>query len=158
MFYTGWNTDVVNAPFKTEMGLATLDEDGINYVKNHHPILPLDIVDPISIGYMDIFRKDNEYIMIYESNLGWTNDNPKNGYKFIFKIATSHDGVTWKKLNKICFPLSDNEYVFSRPSIIRINKIFHMWYCYKIKNKYLIGHAESNDGLEWERKDDVCGL
>ena len=34
-----------------------------------------------------------------------------------------------------------------------------MWYCYAIGHGgYRIGYAESDDGIKWERMDDIAGL
>lgn len=158
LFYTGWNTEVKNAPFETQMGIAIYDFKKDRFEKRKNPILKIDSVDPVSIGYLDIFKISDKYIMIYESNLGWLDNNPQNGYQFVFKIANSDDGINWSKLNKICFPLGKDEYVFSRPTIIEIQGKFHMWYCYKKNHRYLIGHAESFNGIDWIRCDNISGL
>ena len=33
-----------------------------------------------------------------------------------------------------------------------------MWYSYKVNSKYLIGYAESLDGVAWKRMDEEVGI
>ncbi len=56
---------------------------------------------------------------------------------------------------RLCLQLEDDESNISRLSIIK-EDVYKAWYPFKKKGKeYRIGYAESIDGINWERKDDL---
>ena len=48
----------------------------------------------------------------------------------------------------------EGEYAISRPSVIRDPDCYRMWYSYR-GDQYRIGYAESADGFDWVRRDDL---
>ena len=69
----------------------------------------------------------------------------------IFKTAETYDGVNLKENGFI----ESDIYKFqalSKPSIIKIKNIYHMWFSYRgLKNKkYKIGYASSKDAINWK--------
>ena len=53
--------------------------------------------------------------------------------------------------------ISSEEYAISRPSVLKEDGLYKMWYSYRGQS-YRIGYAESTDGLYWERKDEEAGI
>ncbi len=67
-------------------------------------------------------------------------------------------GIEWERKGIVCIDFkSDDEYAISRPCVLKEDGIYKMWYSYR-GEIYRIGYAESNDGLQWERKDEEAGL
>ena len=47
---------------------------------------------------------------------------------------------------------SDDEYAISRPCVVRDADGYRMWFAAR-GDRYRIGYAESDDGIEWRRDD-----
>ena len=127
LYYTGWNS-AKSVPYETFCGLARSSSLCLYEKMYSKPILERDVIDPVSIGFVTVIEDSGIYKMWYESNLIWESNNPKTGYRFVIKYAESEDGINWNKFDKICIELSKNEYVVSRPSVIKLNDTYHMWY------------------------------
>lgn len=85
----------------------------------------------------------------------WTSFGPR----YTLRYASSNDGENWIQ-KEINFDRSKDE-VFSRPFVKFNQGIWQMWYSYMIleKNKsYKIGYAESTDGINWKRLDNLVGI
>lgn len=83
------------------------------------------------------------------------------------KYAESADGIYWNRKGQIAIDyLNENEGGISRPSVLIEGGIYKMWYSYRAiddyrnnkERSYRIGYAESTDGINWQRKDDLVGL
>jgi hypothetical protein len=120
-------------------------------LEDKEPIIPLDDNNPISVSYPGIIKKKNKFLFIYGTTLSWNFLN--NDMLHIFKSAETYDG---KKLREIGFLKSDiNKFqALSKPSIIKINNYYHMWFSYRgsANKKYKIGYAHSKDAYNWKYK------
>ncbi|MEM2080723.1 MAG: hypothetical protein QW744_00420 [Candidatus Bathyarchaeia archaeon] len=97
----------------------------------------------------------------YAAGNGWKiiNNMPRPCY--CIKYQESHDGINLKKEGVTCIiPNKNNlEYRIGRPRVLKINDKYIMFYTYgTTKGDYLAGYAESNDGINWVRKDDKIGI
>ena len=154
MYYLGWNLPKT-VPFMNTIGLAIYDKK-TDTCKKYSPaaILDRNSVDPISISYPYVMFENGIYRMWYGSHISWRNTTfEKYDFLHILKYAESKDGLSFKRDGRICIE-GDGiiEYAFSRPSVIKENGIYKMWYTYR-GEKYRIGYAESTDGLSWKRLD-----
>lgn len=155
MYYTGWHLGVT-IPFQTYCGIAVWNNKTQKFQRNGRvPIMDRTEDDPLSIGVCDVKLDGTKFKMWYESREKYNQDRDI----FVIKYAESDDGIRWERKNVVCIaPMCSNESMMARPSVIIENGIYNMWYSYKINNKYKIGYAESNDGLEWSRMDEDVGI
>jgi hypothetical protein len=80
--------------------------------------------------------------------------------------ANSADGLTWTRTGRVCIPYRIAGEANSRPTVWYDGRSFHMLFCFRgsrdyrrdPSQAYRLGYAVSSDGLEWERRDDECGL
>jgi len=86
--------------------------------------------------------------------------NGKKGWEFHNYVATSPDGIKWKKEWKQVLPLgpeaSWDSDAHAGPCVLKLEDGFHMWYLgsgstYTEKIVWRIGHATSPDGLNWTK-------
>jgi len=161
LFYLGWNLKVT-VPWLNTIGLA-ISEDNLllNYNKvSMAPIMDRSSEDPFSISYPSIIYDEGKYKMWYGSNLTWGKD--QNEMKHVIKYAESDDLFNWKRTNEIHIPLIyENEYALSKPWVIKDSNKYKMWYSYRANGEissYRIGYAESIDGKNWERMDNLVGI
>lgn len=156
IYYIGWNLGVT-VPWRNSLGLVkhNLKED--IYTKySDAPIMDRNEVDPLSISYPYVEKRNDRFYMWYGSNLDW--GSGKHSMNHVIKYATSDDGIIWERSGTICVQGNEpSEYAFARPSVIVEHDTFKMWYTYR-GEKYRIGYAESQDGIKWIRKDNEVGI
>lgn len=160
IYYLGWNLKVT-VPWLNTIGLAKQNLISGNFEKvSRAPLMDRSNEDPFSISYPSILFDNGIYKMWYGSNLNWGKEQHEMNH--VIKYAESKDGYNWKRNNNIAVNLCHkNEYALSKPLVIKEDNKFLMWYSYRGKNEittYRIGYAESNDGINWIRKDNEVGI
>ncbi|MDR0871378.1 MAG: family 43 glycosylhydrolase [Planctomycetaceae bacterium] len=81
----------------------------------------------------------------------WFSWRPKKSIAY----TESKDGVTWKEPVIVLSPANNDwENDLNRPSVLKRDGVYHLWYTGQAKGKSWIGYATSNDGLTWKRQSD----
>ena len=95
--------------------------------------------------------------MWYVSGTGWTmGQHPEPNY--LIRYAESTDGIEWRTSGRICIGYSyPGEHAIARPHVIKDGSLYRMWYSHR-GDAYQIGYAESDDGMEWTRKDKEAAI
>ena len=157
-YYSGWTLGVT-VPFYFYIGLALSEDGGKSYERvSNAPILGRDAIDPYLTASPCVLLEDGTWRMWYVSGTGWEikGDHPRHHYHI--KYAESSDGIHWHRKGLVCIDYqSQDEYAIARPSVIKENGLYKMWYSYRGES-YRIGYAESADGIEWNRKDAQSGI
>lgn len=162
MYYIGWNLGVT-VPFRNSIGLAVSRDSGKTFSKLFNgPVLDRNHLEPHFSASNDVIKENNQFRMWYLSCVKWEKNNNQTRHYYHIKTATSDDGIFWKRRGKVAINFAyDNEYAISVPTILKENDIYKMWYSYRggpFSEKYTIGYAESINGEDWERKDDMIFL
>ena len=158
LYYLGWNLGVTT-PFRNAIGLAISDSAHGTYTKySLAPVLDRHHVDPFTISVPWVRIENNLWRMWYGSSLAWE----KNGYDIchVIKYAQSTDGINWQRSGQIHIDLLEGESGVARPCVVRREDGYHMWYSRRIGRKVTcrIGYAFSEDGHNWQRRDDEAGI
>ena len=88
-----------------------------------------------------------------------------NGWKYINSIpypvydiwyTESEDGITFPNSDsKLCITTMENEYRIGRPKVYKTENGYEMYYTRDfISKEYVIGYAQSSNGLDWKRMDE----
>lgn len=156
LYYLGWNLGVT-VPWRNSIGLAIHDPFTENFQRfSKAPLLDRHDVDPYSLSYPFVAEDEGIYRMWYGSNLRWGKD--ERDMDHLIKYAESHDAIHWKREGIIVLRFkNDREYAMSRPCVIKEAGLYKMWYSYRGES-YRIGYSESEDGIEWVRKDGQVGI
>ena len=100
--------------------------------------------------------------MWYLSCTKWEMIDEQVKHYYHIKYATSKDGIDWERNNEIAIDFAyQNEYAISVPRVVKEENGYKMWYSHRGGSKseyYRIGYAESEDGIKWNRKDDIVNL
>lgn len=157
LYYTGWNLGKT-VPFHNSIGLA-VSEDGINFKRKYTgPVLDREKYEPIFCSNPCVIKENDIWRMWYISCVKWIYEAGKTKHYYHIKYAESMDGIEWKREGKVCIDFkNDAEYALSRPCVLKMNGLYRMFYSYR-GDKYRIGYAESQDGIEWTRKDAEAGI
>ncbi|MGB8316853.1 MAG: hypothetical protein WCE54_01925 [Ignavibacteriaceae bacterium] len=141
MYYNGWN----NQYGKWQIGFA-VSNDGINWERYDNPVLYADSSHEFKIGVSSVLKIDGVYFMYYTSN------DIENYDKMRINLATSSDGIDWKKFtnNPILSPTENWEGIgVNFPAVIYDNGRFVMIYNNSERTKF--GIAFSQDGYNWTK-------
>lgn len=158
LYYCGWNRKV-SVSYSLSIGCAEVIDDKTFRKISAGPIMERSVFDPIAVSAPMVIKEDI-FHMWYISFKSWEEYSGKYEPIYVVKHAVSDDGLHWKCNNHICIDCSYPGEAIGRPWVIKDNGLYKMWFStrgienYREKdgNHYIIGYAESNDGIYWERK------
>ena len=164
-YYSGWSRGK-SLPYSNLTGLAFSDDFGKTFKKfSNEPILHKTATEPYSATSPHVFLHNNTWFMIYCSGTQWIKINNKLEHTYDLKIAYSDDGINWEQSGKIVIPQSDKKEAITKPTLLYLDNIFHLLFCYRSsddfrggKGSYRLGYASSKDLVTWDRKDYISGL
>jgi hypothetical protein len=157
LYYMGWNLGVV-APWRNSIGVAQGDPKRGHFERIYTgPIMDRSPEDPFTLSYPWVLRLgETDWRMWYGSNTKWGAKSADMHH--VIKAAYSKDGFHWSGKSEISLtPSSPGEYAFARPAVLYDLGRFRMWFAVR-GERYRIGYAESQDGLNWTRADEAFGL
>jgi dienelactone hydrolase len=149
LYYCGSTNDVANRVF--QMGLAT-SADGIHFTKRDGPVF--DFGDgKRSVLTPTILRDANGDVLREEGKLRlWFASTDFAGGTGIHTLheSSSADGIHWTPPSP-----AQMEGIYA-PTIIKENGVYRMWYSDVTAEPWIVRHAQSLDGKNWERTDAPC--
>lgn len=167
LYYAGWSR-CQSVPFNTAIGLAISEDDGKSFQRlGPGPVLSADIHEPFVLSGPKIRRFNDKWYMFYLAGTKWINADGKPEIIYKNRLATSNDGLNWKRYNKniISDVLGENE-CQAGPDVFYKDGIYHMYFVYRegldfrtiFGRGYKIGYATSHDLYHWERNDVAAGI
>ncbi len=157
LYYAGWNLGIT-VPFHNSIGLSVSTQNDEYNRYSNGPIVDRSINEPHFCGSCCVLPGDDFWRMWYLSCTEWRMLNGKPEHRYHIKYAESNDGIHWQRDGLVSIDyLNDQEHAISRPSVIRDNDRWKMWYSYRGQS-YRIGYAESDDGRSWKRLDHQINL
>lgn len=160
MYYLGFQLGV-KVRYTMFAGLA-VSADGGHTFQRHSRVPVLDRSDRElfvrSAAY--VHHHNDRWRMWYVAGDRWIEVHGKQVPTYNLRYLESPDGVTWGKEGTVCLDLhGQDEFGFGRPFVIQKDGRYNMWYSIRTISKgYRIGYAESQDGLNWVRKDSEVGI
>lgn len=161
LYYSGWVRGWKEPLFRTAIGMGVSHDGGTTFEKySIAPIFDWSAEDPISVICPCVFKKENEYIMIYSSTEKWEKIDGEYNSWYFTKCAVSDDAIHWKHVEKLAIPKKDGENHVGRISILPTEDGYEGWYGYtrEENGQYRIGYGTSVNGKEWVRKDNIVGI
>jgi hypothetical protein len=168
LYYIGWNRGVT-VPYRNSVGLAVSDDGGRTFERLFDgPVVDRTMHEPYFCASPFAIYDAEEALwkLWYASSTGWTvvHGHPEPLYQI--KYAESDDGVHWRRENIVCLDYSFEGEANARPTIVKENGLYRMWYCFRGSvdyrtdkaEAYRLGYAESRDGKSWTRLDDKVGI
>lgn len=161
LYYSGWTRGWKEPLFRTSIGVAVSHDNGTTFEKySRAPIFDWSDDDPISVICPCVYKKGNEYIMIYSSTEKWEEIDGKFYSWYFTKCATSRDAIHWIREKNNVIPRKSGENHIGRVSVLPTEHGYEGWYGYTLEEggQYRIGYGVSYDGKEWIRKDEESGI
>lgn len=161
LYYTGWNQRVT-VSYHNATGIAVSDDDGLTFRKLFEgPIMDRTITEPYLAVTPTLLFEEGVWKMWYASGTRWVDVDGKYEPIYVVKYAESEDGLQFVRFPQQSVESNFETEAFSRPTVIKDNGIFKMWFCSRSsadyrggRGSYRIGYAESVDGIAWSRHDD----
>ena len=166
LYYIGWNVKR-SVPYHQSIGLAMSEDGGQTYKRySKGPICDRDTDEPFFCTAPCVLADVKNWKMWYVSCTGWAMINGQPEPYYNVKYAESFDGIHWRKTGSVCIDYDHVTDAISRPNVLIEKGTYKMFYSYRgIKDyrtnpnqSYRLGYAESQDGINWLRKDDLVGL
>ena len=167
MYYLGW-TVRNTISYHNSTGLAISKDGGKTFTKfSEGPLLSPNYRHPYCNGAVDVMKDGDVFRMWYTHFVEWKiyNKHPEPLYNIAY--AESSNGIDWDRPDLISVDFTDGKKCgIARPSVIKENGIYRMWYTYRgasdyrtnKANSYRVGYAESTDGKYFKRMDDQFNL
>ena len=165
LYYTAYNIRVT-VPYSNSIGLAVSTDEGITFKRMYEgPIVDRNAQEPYLTISPWVIHNNEIWHLWYASGTGWimVNDKPESLYEI--KYAYSTDGIEWHRDNITCIPPVNDYEANARPTVIKENGKYKMWFSYRGSQdfrdgsgSYRIGYAEADDPVHWERDDSLSGL
>ena len=162
LYYTGWQ-NIQAGLWHCDTGRAIIDEKKLIAIRQFDgPIFGRDKHNPIFAAATTIEVNNNKWVSWYNKGISWTKKNDSWYPRYGIHYATSEDGINWTSYPGQIIPfLDDYEHSFGRPTVIKIDGTYHMWFAHrgtKDYSTYRIGFATSKDGKKWLREDEKAGI
>ena len=164
-YTSGWNRRV-SVSVDTAIGLAISSDGGMTFRRiGDGPVLASSLGEPCLVGDPFVKVIGDTFHMWYIFGTGWkrfTIDSPPDR---IYKIghAVSQDGINWRKEDgrQIVADRIGSDESQALPTVIGIDGRLQMFFCYRQSSNfrtnkergYHIGHAWSDDLIDWTRDD-----
>ncbi|WP_312924747.1 hypothetical protein [Stutzerimonas nitrititolerans] len=166
MYYIGWNPSTT-VHTRNAIGVAVSYDQGRTFSRLYDgAILDRSKDEPYYTGAVDVVHNGEFFEMWYTSGTHWEFIDGKPEIMYHIKYAYSQDGIEWIRPGISCIPPSSPTEATARPSVIRKDGKYLMWFSYRdidgfrerASSMYRAGYAESNDGRNWTRIDDLAGV
>lgn len=159
MLFMGWQNPE-NAHWRGDIGRLIVTSELNLELESLEPFLGCDEIDQISLSYPWVQPSpESGYSMLYGSTLTWDAGNGEMLH--VIHHASSHDGHQWHRTGlAVPFEIGRAQ-AFSRPTVFQNKKDdFDMWFSYRSGSgeKYRIGYATSENGVNWKLDLDNAGI
>jgi len=159
MLFMGWQNPG-NGHWRGDIGRLIVTSKLSLELESSQPFLGSDETDSISLSYPWVqSSQENGFNMWYGSTHTWDAGNDEMLH--VIHHASSHDGHQWHRTGlAVPFELGRAQ-AFSRPTVVQNKESdFEMWFSYRSGSgeKYRIGYATSENGVNWKLDLDNAGI
>lgn len=165
LYYVGWNPSV-SVPYRNAIGLAISNDNGQTFERAFQgAIVERSRHEPFFTASPFVLKENEKWHLWYASSTGFVIANGKPEPLYEIKYAHSINGIDWTRPNITCIPPSKQYECTARPTVIKENEIYKMWFTFRGSfdyrdgaESYKIGYAESKDAINWNRNDELSGI
>ncbi|MCG3663364.1 hypothetical protein L5F37_08130 [Aliarcobacter butzleri] len=159
LYYTGINIGVT-VKIRNSIGLAKWNNEKNVFERVYKgPIIDRTKESPHFTATPEVIYDNGIYKSWFTSCVKWEKINNEVKHFYNLEYAESTDGINWKRDKNIAIDFKDEfEYALGVPRVKKDNDLYKMWFCSRATKDiptYRIRYAESNDGINWIRKDEV---
>ncbi|MHB8084852.1 MAG: hypothetical protein ACYDHZ_03425 [Dehalococcoidia bacterium] len=159
MFYVGFQL-VSKAKFLAFSGLAVSNDGGGSFRRVHNSPIMDRSDEGIYIRAIHSVLVDNNVVKIwYAAGNSWTWIVGKPFPSYDIRYMETDKSLSLADAGKKCVEPQGEEYRIGRPRVYKIGDGYKMFYTWgNLQGAYMLGYAESADGIQWKRLDDRVGI
>lgn len=158
IYYCGWSRSV-SVPYTANIGLVEATSASYSQFKRIFPgpVISFDQEEPFLLGSPRVKEFNGILYMWYVAGKSWNliDGRPEPTYKI--RMATSADGIQWRKLNKDLIEDTIDEYECqAAPEVISLGNGYLMLYSFRSNSRngsmsdYQVKLAYSDDLINWQ--------
>lgn len=165
-YYGGW-TRCESVPFNVAIGCAISRDDGVSFQKiGTGPVLSYSPAEPFILSGPKIRRLGGQWRLWYIAGSKWLPNHGKPEPVYRIRMASSHDGIDWRRANADLIPVRlEEDECQASPDVFYSHGRYHMFFAYRYsldyrngERGYRIGYAFSDDLQTWTRDDSRAGI
>jgi predicted GH43/DUF377 family glycosyl hydrolase len=166
VYYAGWSR-CESVPFNAAIGVAVSRDNGDSFQRiGAGPVLSYTPDEPYLLGSPRVRRFGDCWYLWYVAGRSWLRTEAKPEPVYKIRMATSDDGIRWRKVGRDLLPdvLGEHE-CQACADVTFASGRFHMFFSYRQAQNYKrsaggyrMGYAVSDDLLHWRRRDELAGL
>jgi len=159
LYYAGYQL-VKKVRFLVLCGLAISHDNGNTFKRfKNTPVLERSDTEFLFRVIHSILFDDNVWKVWYGAGNHFIPGEKKTLPVYDIRYIESKDGLTFPDKGQVAVKISDDEHRVGRPYVVKRKDKYHMYFgASKISEIYCLAYAESNDGLNWERKDEEIDM
>ena len=166
LLYIGWNQGVT-VGYRNAVGLAASTDGGVTFTRVFEgPIVDRTRFEPYFCASPFAIVDEGKWKLWYASATSFVVIKGRPEPVYQVKYAESLDGFEWIRPNVTCLEYQFEGEANARPCVVKENGVYRMWYCFRGSRdyrtdktqSYRLGYAESEDGVRWQRMDDLVGI
>jgi hypothetical protein len=159
MYYIGFQL-VQKIKFLAFTGLAISSDRGNTFNRlNKTPVMDRTDEGTFIRAIHSIVRIGDVWKVWYAAGSRWVQLNGMSYPAYHIKYLESENGTSFANAGHLCIECENDEYRIGRPRVYKRGGLYSMFYTKGTTNGgYLPGYAESNDGINWQRKDRLVGI
>ena len=159
LYYAGYNIQK-NVRFSVLGGLAISSDGGSTFQRaKQTPVFERTEHELLFRVPHTVLIENNNWTFWYGGGSNFVQANDYTYPSYDIRMIGSKDGINLEGQGRVILTTSNNEYRIARPYVIKEDNSYKMYYCVAtIEKGYRLGYAESKNGINWERKDDLMNI
>lgn len=155
MYYVGYQLGQ-KVRYYQYQGLAVSADGGETFHRKQEvPVLDRSDAEMLNRCSAHVQFDGKKFRAWYAGGSEWTRSNDKDFPVYNIKYLESDDGVNWGKQGATAIDFVGDEHALGKPFVIFADGKYRMFFSTRVRNVqgYRLGYAESDDCLNWTRKD-----
>ncbi len=160
LYYAGYQLGY-KVKFFVFGGLAISDDGGVTFTRySRVPITDRTDAELFFRVIHSVIYEDNVFKAWYGAGYEFVTIDGKKYPKYNIRYMESPDGINFGTTFETAIDFANtDEYRVARPQVIKHNGVYKMYYYIAtISSGFVLGYAESTDGITWVRKDREIGI
>jgi Beta-fructosidases (levanase/invertase) len=159
LFYAGYNIGY-HVRMTIFSGLAISDDNGETFKRySKVPIMERTENETLFRVIHTALKEENEWKMYYGAGNKFIQGQKKTLPVYEIEMISAIDFEGLRKEGTILLHNEGEEYRIGRPYVVKDGNLYRMFFCKGTESiTYRLAYAESNDGINWIRKDNKLNL